>query len=356
MYHRFPVLLLAAFLLISCYPSLATQSASPTSSPAPAPTLTPLPTSSPTPDPLQPIFDALQAEGINVSHEDGVWQLKIGELDVPGAFFDEDGEGLHITDGEKQIDIPVIVAAHRLEINADGLLLLNDGKGVNIGMFNPAAPEAGWMFFDYKMADPENESTMSIITLEDLSLGRLSSWERLNPSKINLPVDYSVDILSGKMGGEPDMTLQFISEHDSYMMSPYNIYKIPLDNWGVKETGFVITMEYIDKNKQPAYMHFIATESYVSWLKSIGFFNADGDQFMAPIARKLSFYREDEKKMFPSDRKDYLEMNDSFYSKLLDGSGLNPSKYPKQLIATIASQDVFPQEAQNMLWLPGWFR
>jgi hypothetical protein len=92
----------------------------------------------------------LQAEGINVSHEDGVWQLKIGELDVPGAFFDEDGEGLHITDGEKQIDIPVEDAADRLQINADGLLLLNDGKGVNIGMFNPAAPEAGWMFFDYK--------------------------------------------------------------------------------------------------------------------------------------------------------------------------------------------------------------
>jgi hypothetical protein len=85
-----------------------------------------------------------------------VWRLKIGQLDVPGAFFDEDGEGLHITDGEKQIDIPVEDAADRLQINADGLLLLNDGKGVNIGMFNPAAPEAGWMFFDeYKISGPE---------------------------------------------------------------------------------------------------------------------------------------------------------------------------------------------------------
>jgi hypothetical protein len=171
MFRKLLSVVLTLSFLASCSPAIefrAAATASVTITPTSNATDTPVPT--PTPDAMDLAFDLLQGEGINVSHEDGVWQLKIGELDVPGAFFDEDGTALHILLGDKQIDIPVDAAGERLELNADGVLLLYDETGLVIAVFDPANSGKGWEIqkTEYPVCAPEN--------FKDC---RFSSWEEL---------------------------------------------------------------------------------------------------------------------------------------------------------------------------------
>ncbi len=132
-------------LLTACARTAPTPSVTPTaiiptatSTPEPTPTLTPTLTS--TPDALHQAFNALDAGGINVSHEDSMWILKVGSADVPGAWFDEDGEALHIQIGdqpEQQFDIPLKEAADRLSLTDEGVLKFSDGEGNTLAAFGP---------------------------------------------------------------------------------------------------------------------------------------------------------------------------------------------------------------------------
>jgi hypothetical protein len=161
-------------MLTACAPVPSLSTATPTlwltSTPIPSSTFA----NTPTPDPVRLAFDALRAEGINVEHmisnANGGWELMINGEPVPGAFFDEQGVILHIKNGDKDIQITPDFAADRLELTPDGKLLLNNGEGVNIGMFNPQNPEAGWMIFDYKMVNPAEITAEQLAGISGIEL------------------------------------------------------------------------------------------------------------------------------------------------------------------------------------------
>jgi hypothetical protein len=134
---------LLLLILTACAP--LTSFPTPTATPAPALTSTPVPTSTPantpTPDAMHEVFDALQAEDINVEHRvdnpDLGWGLLVNGVDVPGAYFDEDGKNLHILVGDNEINVPADQAAGRLFVSEDGVLGLKGEDGGTVAAFGP---------------------------------------------------------------------------------------------------------------------------------------------------------------------------------------------------------------------------
>jgi hypothetical protein len=110
----------------------------------PSPTIQP----SATPDPFQPIIDVLQEEGITVEHRvgnaDGGWGLIVDGVDVPAAYFDEDGQAFHIQIGDELLDIPPDEAADRLRTTEDGVLVVMDKEGNAIAAFGPQLQTEKW--------------------------------------------------------------------------------------------------------------------------------------------------------------------------------------------------------------------
>lgn len=117
----------------------------PTATPTPGLTSTPVPTSTPTPTPtpdaMHQAFDALQAEGIHVEHRvDNPalgWGLLVNGVEIPNAYFDEDGKMFHLSVGNEDFNLSAELVADRLSVSEDGVLAFKGEDGTTVAGFGP---------------------------------------------------------------------------------------------------------------------------------------------------------------------------------------------------------------------------
>lgn len=139
----FSFIVLVIFLLTSCAPAQP----APTQTPLPISTFTPQPTATltptPTPNPLFDVIDELQRRGINVIHENDQWILKLGEIEVPDAYFDENGQTLHIQTKNAKINIPVDQVLERVNVVYEAIVVDN-ASGNHTAVYDPSLATEKW--------------------------------------------------------------------------------------------------------------------------------------------------------------------------------------------------------------------
>jgi hypothetical protein len=124
------IVCLLFLLLTACATTIPIPTATPAVIfPTPSPTVEP----TATPDVIAPVLNDLQKNGIDASHENSVWILIFGGVEIPNALLNE--KGFTVTTDSGEINVPLAEMNTRVE-NANGSLVIKDKAGKAMAVFD----------------------------------------------------------------------------------------------------------------------------------------------------------------------------------------------------------------------------
>src|SRR5258706_3388304 len=128
------------------------------------------------------------------------------------------------------------------------------------------------------VTNPEQESQMSVLTIDDLKSGKLAEWELVQANKLG-PIAKDPSKIDLVVTNIPSVGVSYLSPSNPEKTGTtratkfFSLYKIKLDPWGfLGIVGYVASYIWEDKNGDKAMLHFLLGKPGVTNLNQYGWF------------------------------------------------------------------------------------